>query len=384
MQSVHNLNKALVAQGAEVTVYTTSANGPKNLDVPLNTPVDIDGVKVWYFKPGIFRFWFYSRALHKALRANVRNFDIVHITSTFLFASTLGTYYAKKSGVPRVISPRGNLMKVPLSMSPLKKKLYLALIERRNLARADAIHFTSEEEKRDYIELGFPARTFVVVPNGVEAPKGEVSAEERETFRKKHDIERDAFVFSYLGRVSRIKGFDVLIPAFAEAAKQHQGAVLLVIGGDDEKGYLRSVKEQIAQFGVEGKVIFAGMLSGHAKDVALAASQALVQPSSSESFGMSSAEAVVHSIPVIVNTNVGTATVIQEHSFGEVYRFGETIEENIAALSRVMVRMMEDDGLLKKFHENEKKEANIFSQEKVARQFISAYDSLIKQYEKRS
>ena len=46
--SVHRLNQALVARGIEVTVYTTNAG----LDgkVPVNSEVEIDGVKVLYFK----------------------------------------------------------------------------------------------------------------------------------------------------------------------------------------------------------------------------------------------------------------------------------------------------------------------------------------------
>lgn len=47
--SVHNLNKWLVNKGAEVTVYTTNIDGPKNLNVPTDKPVFLDGVKVFYF-----------------------------------------------------------------------------------------------------------------------------------------------------------------------------------------------------------------------------------------------------------------------------------------------------------------------------------------------
>ncbi len=36
IKSVHELNKWLVKQGAEVTVYTTNTDGPYNLDVKRN------------------------------------------------------------------------------------------------------------------------------------------------------------------------------------------------------------------------------------------------------------------------------------------------------------------------------------------------------------
>lgn len=39
----------LLRLGARVTVLTTNAGGSKVLDLPLQQPVDVDGVEVWYF-----------------------------------------------------------------------------------------------------------------------------------------------------------------------------------------------------------------------------------------------------------------------------------------------------------------------------------------------
>ncbi len=56
VRSVHGLSAALARRGHEVHVYTTNLDGPNDLDVPLDTPVDLDGVKVHYFDvPGLRR-----------------------------------------------------------------------------------------------------------------------------------------------------------------------------------------------------------------------------------------------------------------------------------------------------------------------------------------
>ena len=47
--SVHGLCKVLAAHGHDIHVFTTNVDGPNDSDVPLGTPVDMDGVKVWYF-----------------------------------------------------------------------------------------------------------------------------------------------------------------------------------------------------------------------------------------------------------------------------------------------------------------------------------------------
>lgn len=108
--------------GVDVTVYTTAVNGPDDLDVPLGVPVDVDGVKVYYFPVKFLRSWFYSPGMHRAIKNNSRDFDLVHITSVFLSASTLGAYYARKFNIPYIISPNGSLMIIPLSISAFKRK----------------------------------------------------------------------------------------------------------------------------------------------------------------------------------------------------------------------------------------------------------------------
>ena len=40
--AIHQMNKALVKNGVEVTVYTTNANGLQTLDVPTGKDVDVD------------------------------------------------------------------------------------------------------------------------------------------------------------------------------------------------------------------------------------------------------------------------------------------------------------------------------------------------------
>ena len=43
------LTRELARRGHDVTVATTNVDGPGELDVPLDRPVPMDGVDVWYF-----------------------------------------------------------------------------------------------------------------------------------------------------------------------------------------------------------------------------------------------------------------------------------------------------------------------------------------------
>ena len=63
IRSVHCLSKALVERGHEVHVFTSSMDGPNDLDVPLVTPVNMDGVLVHYFPVRWLRRLCWCRAM---------------------------------------------------------------------------------------------------------------------------------------------------------------------------------------------------------------------------------------------------------------------------------------------------------------------------------
>lgn len=84
---------------------------------------------------------------------------------------------------------------------------------------------------------------------------------DREEFRERFGLAKDAMVFLVLGRVSRIKGQDIAVKAFIEAAPRMPGAVLVIVGRSDyEPAFLEGMKEAIRKAGLEDRVLFAGMV----------------------------------------------------------------------------------------------------------------------------
>ena len=79
------LCRMLVRKGVDVTVYTTDADGRGGrLDVPLNTPVYLAGVKVWYLR-GDFgkKKVFYSKGISNKLKKTINDFDLVHVAAVW-------------------------------------------------------------------------------------------------------------------------------------------------------------------------------------------------------------------------------------------------------------------------------------------------------------
>ena len=273
IKPTHFLNKTLVQKGIEVVVYTMNIDEKKKLDVPLEKEVDIDGVKVFYF-PMTFLAWQYSYKLHRALAKNIKNFDLIHITSVFLSVSTLGAYYAKKFKKPCIISPHGSLMTEPLAMkSSFKKKIYIDLIEKRNLANVAAVHFTVEAEKKEYLEVGLPLKKSIIIPNGFNAEEFEKQIFE-DFFRNRFNISADKKIVLFLSRLNWKKGLDTLIPAFAEVLKKESRAVL-VLAGPDENNYKKEILKLINEINIRTSdvlrtadvpnIVFTDMLLGDDK-----------------------------------------------------------------------------------------------------------------------
>lgn len=347
--SVHTLNKALVAARADVTVYTTNIDGRGTLDIPLEKETWLDGVKVTYF-PLTSRPWVYSRALHRALAAHTREFDIIHITSVFLSASTLGAHYAKKFKKPYVISPRGSLMKEPLAMrSAILKRAYLALVEQRNLAGAAAIHFTAEKEKEEYVAAGFPMKKGLVIPNAYEEREEEEKRGDTD-IRKKLGISPTAPIVLSLGRITWKKGFDTLIPAFRRVQEEVPEAIL-VIAGNDEEGYRKTVEKMIVANSIQTSVIFTGLVLGAEKSELLKTATAFALPSYSENFGMAPVEAMAHGTAVIITRNVGIAGDVERAGAGLVVGEKTEQEDRVEEFADAMVQALHEEQKRKRMGE---------------------------------
>jgi len=306
------------------------------------------------------------------LAKTAREFDIIHITSVFLSASTLGAHYAKKYKKPYIISPRGSLMKEPLAMKgSFKKKAYLALMERRNLKGAAAIHFTAEAERNEYAEAGLPFKNSFVIPNGLD--EEQLNAEPIGSLKRKFKIpEKNKFIL-FLGRLNWKKGLDTLIPSFKWVLKEEPNTVLVLAGSDDE-GYGSQIMEWMKENGLkEGTdVIFTGLLGSEEKFAALRDSALFVLPSYSENFGMSVLEAMGRTAAVITK-EVGISPFVEKYGAGIVIR------KNDKELTEAMVKILKNPSLKEQFKEGGRQMVKSeFSMDRVAEAMAAEYDKLIK------
>ncbi len=315
IRSVQGLAAACAAAGHDVHVYTTNIDGPGVCDVPVGVPVDLDGVKVWYFPlAALGRKVFRSPALGRALEKTIASFDVVHIHYVWVWTTIAAAAAARRYRVPYLLSPRGMLVADLIRRrSRVAKTIWLALFDRQNVRDAAALHATSEGEAADIDALGLATRHIAVIPNGVELPAKELPESAGDVSVSVRAIDEGGRYILFLGRISWKKGLDRLLRSLPSVC----GAEL-VIAGYDEDGYWASIERLAHECGVAGRIRFVGAVEGDAKWALLRGAACLVLPSYNENFGMSVVEAMAVGCPVIVTAEVGLSAVVAKTGCGVV------------------------------------------------------------------
>jgi len=301
IRSVHGLCKGLAQRCHEVHVFTTNVDGPNNSDVPLGVPVDIDGVKVWYYPSQRLRRLYYSPDMKKALKQSINSFDIVHLHSVFLWPTLLGARICQKNQVPYLVAPRGMLVKDLIKRkNSWIKSLWIKLFEQYTLEHASGIHVTSRLEEDELKPFGFKLPPIFMIPNGIDIPNAISQKRANDTIL-------------FLGRVNWKKGLDRLIETMAYVPKGK-----LIIAGNDEEGYQKKLDKIAIKNGVSNRIQFIGPVYNEDKEKLLSSVSMLVLPSYSENFGIVVLEAMSYGCPVIVTPEVGLADVVAKSGAGLV------------------------------------------------------------------
>lgn len=329
--SVHALCRSLAAQGYEVHVFTTSVDGPADSPVPLGVPVEMDGVKVWYFPVPFLRRLYYAPDMRLELRKQASTFDVIHTHSVFLWPTWAAARAARAASVPYVLAPRGMLVRELVQRrSSLAKTAWIALIEKTNIERATAIHITSQEEGRSLKDFGFLLPPVREVPNGIDAVEiaAQGSALPDAVARV---LDGDRPVVLYLGRINWKKGIERLI----RAAPLVPEAVLLLIGNDEEN-CLPDLLKIANEAGVRDRVVVGGPVYGPARYEIYRKAAVFVLPSRSENFGNVILEAIACGCPVVTTRATGAAAVVEEVGGGMVVEDGDDTAALGAAIHRLL------------------------------------------------
>jgi len=251
---------------------------------------------------------------------------IVHSQHPFLIGDT-ALKIASKYNVPLVFTHHSlyeeNVHYMPGNEEALKRFMIELSTGYANLA--DHVFAPSESVMLMMKERGVTS-PIDVVPTGIYTQ--EYSRGAGKSFRKKLNIPADAFVAGHIGRLAPEKNLEFVARAVAQFIKKEPKAHFLIGGtGPAEE----SIKQIMAQEGLEDRLHLAGMLKGkelvnayHAMDVFVFASQ-------SETQGLVVTEAMAAGIPVVAVDAPGVREVVKDFVNGRLLA-QESVEDFTASL----------------------------------------------------
>lgn len=332
IESVHLLNKALVKKGVKVDVFTTNAGLENRSDIKINEWVMIDGVRVKYFPYYFYEHYTFSPQLFFSTLKEVKKYDLVHITAIWNFSILAGSLASIFNKKPFIVSPRGSLYEEAINLkSKWLKIFYFYLAANHYLYKANALHFTTKDEKNNLAHFIRLKNKPFIIPNGIDLaayeqlpPKG--------LFKEKYTVLKNKKCILFLGRLNRKKGLDILVNAFKQISKDYQN-IFLVIAGPDENDYKISLERKLGEYHLLDRTIFTGMLLGRDKLSVYIDADVFVLPSYSENFGMTVIESMACGTPVVISNKVGVCEEIQQNNAGVVVNLNaESLSKGIRSL----------------------------------------------------
>ena len=139
-----------------------------------------------------------------------------------------------------------------------------------------------------------------------------VGQEFLEATRNRAEVIKDnRFKFIAVGNLLPVKGYDVLIKAFAQSGLAKEGCILTIVGEGKERQDLESI---VRESGLEGVVTLPGRKQRGEIIRMLGESDAFVLSSRSETFGVACIEALSQGVPAIATRCGGTEDIINKEN----------------------------------------------------------------------
>lgn len=377
--STYELAQALIKTGVDVRVITTNANGNEKLKIKTGTFHKLENdLPVKYYRSldsrGTSLSMFFNSWKH------IKDADIVYLISIFSAPTPITIFLCKLFKKPLIISPRGQLGKWCLEQGNRFKKLWLHtfILSRRNpihrvkteqpvsakpddsgedgsanlSAEAQSAkedhsvywHLTSTQEEKDVLSVYRAAKTFVI-PSGVNSELFSHNDKKKDkSFYNRFTgfaCDEKKIIIS-MGRLQKVKGFDILIEAVSkvqELAPSASGGLfrdlVLLIAGEDF-GERKNLEEIIHKFQLNDRVFLIGHIEGAEKIKFLHNADVFALPSHHENFGIVYAEALATGTPVVASTNTPWQDV-------EKYNCGKWVEKTPELFAKAINEILNSD-----------------------------------------
>ena len=219
-------------------------------------------------------------------------------------------------------------------------KIYttLELATNRNLALYVTV---SEKDRGMLLRSGIPEEKVELIYNAVDTATPKV---EPNFLRAQFNLPADALICLAVGRLVKIKGYDVLIDAMKEAAAEIPNLVCVIIGEGETR---EELTRQIEETGLHGRVILPGYIPRESILSALASCDIFAMPSRYEGTPIALLEAGSMACPIIASNAGGMPELVSDEEHALLVP-----PEDPYALAQALIRLAKDRALAKRLGES--------------------------------
>lgn len=164
-----------------------------------------------------------------------------------------------------------------------------------------------------------------------------------ERMRKRYNISKNAFVFGFVGRITRDKGVNELLTVCKDILQTTNNTYVLLVGSEEIDS---TVDKNLYKWSKEcNRIIYCGHTN--VVEQYLSMMDCYILPSYREGFGMGVVEAEAMGVPVIVTNIPGPIDAMKENETGLIVEKKDTI-----SLKKAMIKLLENKDLCVKFGNN--------------------------------
>lgn len=214
---------------------------------------------------------------------------------------------------------------------------------------------------KESLEPLVPGVRWCVLPNGVAIPP--VTGKSPDGCMR----------FIFLGNLTRRKGAYDLVAATARAKQQGFGGTVHLAGGEVSPGDREAIERYIAENGCEAQVRLLGVITGEAKENALASSDCLILPSYAEGLPMAVLEGMAYGLPVIATRIGAIPEAVTDGQEGFLIEPGD-----VEALADHMLRLARDPELRRRMGQAARRRAETeFSLDVIVDRLMRIYGEIL-------
>ena len=250
----------------------------------------------------------------------------------------------------------------------LKDKIIKGII--RNIEACDEVWVVSEGAGENLKSLGYKG-DYIVMPNGVDIPKGKVSKEEIEKYTGEYSLPENVPVFLFVGRMAWYKGLDIILEGLAKLKETGEDFRMVFVGGGLD---FDEVKKYSEELGLSEKCIFTGPINNrNAIRAFYSRADLFLFPSVYDTNGLVVREAAACGLAsVLIKKSCAAEGILDCET-------GFTIENSAESLVEKLVFLCKNRELMKKVGENAAEKIYISWEDSVANA-VKRYEKVLENY----